>query len=126
MNAQTAIARVQACLRSDFLKPKYRRALKHIAKVRRPFYGQCYVAAESVFHILGGKAKGWVPVNMKTKTGPHWFIKNKHTNEIIDPTAKQFACGLDYNKGIGKGFLTKKPSKNAQKVISCVKARFDE
>lgn len=121
MDPKIAIKRVQACLRPEYLKPKYREALPRIPKKRRPFYGQCYVAAESIYFLLGGKARGWVPVNLKTKTGPHWYIKNRNTGEILDPTAGQFACELDYGRGINKGFLTKKPSKIAQKVIACAK-----
>lgn len=75
--------------------------------------GNCYVASEALYHLLGGKASGWKACNMRTKTDTHWFLR--HTSGfILDPTAKQFSKRPNYSRGRGSGFLTKRPSKRAK------------
>lgn len=71
--------------------------------------GNCYVACEAIYHLIGGKKAGWKPMNMKHEGDSHWFLKHK-SGLILDPTAKQFRTLPDYPKAKGKGFLTKKPS----------------
>lgn len=121
MTPHRAVKAVQRCLHPGLLKPRYRKALTRIPKERRHLYGQCYVASEAVYHLLGGKRAGWVPVNLTTKTGPHWYLRNRNTGQIVDPTAGQFACELNYARGRAIGFLTRQPSKKAKSVIACVK-----
>jgi hypothetical protein len=79
--------------------------------------GHCYVASEALFHLLGGRAAGWVPQFIRHEGQPHWFLRHGHTGEIADPTAKQFKTPVPYEQGVGKGFLTKVPSKRAQALI---------
>lgn len=78
--------------------------------------GNCYVASEAAYHLLGGKKAGWKPMHMKTSTDTHWFLKHK-SGLILDLTANQFKTKPDYSQGIGSGFLTKQPSKRAQKLM---------
>lgn len=81
--------------------------------------GNCYVASEALYHILGGKRAGWTPQVMKLKLGSetHWFLKHK-SGLIIDPSRKQFKKLPNYAQARGCGFLTKHPSYRAQALIS--------
>ncbi len=96
--------------------------------------GNCYVSAEALFHILGGKKAGWKAMRVRCSTFnggrpainkmTHWFLKHK-TGVILDPSVRQFTRrkGLptwdkpDYSKAVGTGFLTKGPSKRARAMI---------
>ena len=83
--------------------------------------GNCYVASEALYHLLGGKAAGWTPMHMQTPTDSHWFLKHS-SGLIVDPTASQFLnCTLNYSAARGRGFLTKLPSMKAallmQKIL---------
>lgn len=82
--------------------------------------GNCYVTSEALYHLLGGKRAGWTPVHMRTRaTGNHWFLRHK-SGLILDATVKQFPKGVkvDYSKGRGTGFLTKRPSQKAQHLMT--------
>lgn len=61
---------------------------------------------------MGGKASGWTPMQMRTGTDSHWFLKHSE-GLIIDPTVGQFDSIPDYSLARGRGFLTKQPSKRA-------------
>lgn len=84
--------------------------------------GNCYAASEALYHILGGKRAGWKPMRFPIQ-GPdkrmdtHWFLK--HTSGVIlDPSVRQFEGRIpDYTEARGSGFLTKKPSKRARKLM---------
>lgn len=80
--------------------------------------GNCYVTSEALYHLLGGKAAGYKPMCVATETDNHWFLKHE-SGSIIDATVQQFCFGKrpDYSKARGCGFLTKKPSKRAQKLM---------
>lgn len=82
--------------------------------------GHCYVASEALFHLLGGLTSGFVPQSVRHEGQPHWYLKNRETGEVVDPTAGQFKTPVAYNQGVGKGFLTREPSKRAQTVIDAV------
>jgi hypothetical protein len=81
-----------------------------------PMAGHCYVAAEAVYHMLGGKASGYTPMFIRHEGSPHWYLRNK-SGKVLDPTASQFHTPVPYDQGKGKGFLTSEPSKRAQTVI---------
>lgn len=84
--------------------------------------GNCYAAAEALYHILGGKRAGLTPMVVKLPNGgTHWYLRTIAW-EIIDPSRKQFVGKLDfdYYRGRGCGFLTKKPSKRARKLIKAL------
>lgn len=95
--------------------------------------GQCYVAAEAVYHALGGKQAGYTPMVMHLPDGfelvsgwslygapTHWFLRIG--GFILDPTVAQFVETPDYASGRGCGFLTRKPSKRAVALLT--KARI--
>ncbi len=78
--------------------------------------GQCYVAGETFFHLCGGKKAGWKPMNVRHENSSHWYLKH-NDGMIVDITAKQFNTAVPYHLGRGRGFLTKKPSARAKKLI---------
>lgn len=80
--------------------------------------GNCYVASEALYHLMGGKAAGWTPMRMRHLGDTHWFLKN-HLGVIVDASARQFRGKPkpDYGKAIGAGFLTKKPSRRARALM---------
>lgn len=87
--------------------------------------GNCYVAAEALYHIMGGKAAGLTPMVLRMPDGErHWYLRQIFYTPLdvatiyIDPSAMQFKGLLpDYKKGRGTGFLTKYPSKRARELI---------
>ena len=100
---------IRLSLSDDLRKPKYK---GHPDQ----FKGHCYVASEVAYHALGGKENGWKPMHVKHEGEPHWFIQHQ-SGTVFDPTASQLQTPVPYDKAKGKGFLTKKPSKRAMKVI---------
>ena len=95
-------------LTDDLRRPPYKGS-------SNPLTGHCYVASEALYHLLG--SRDWVPCNIQHEGGPHWYLKNKVTGEILDATAGQFETPVPYEKGRGKGFLTKEPSKRAKELL---------
>lgn len=80
-----------------------------------PLTGHCYVASEALYHLLGSDE--WKPCNISHEGSPHWYLTNRRTGEVLDPTAGQFQTPVPYERGKGKGFLTKEPSKRAQELL---------
>lgn len=112
--------KIQKCLTPDLLKKEYR-AENSI----NPMFGHCYVASETLYHILNS-AGGYSAACGRDDRGiVHWWIVDNLTGEIHDATADQYySKGLTppYAKGRKTGFLTKTPSKRAQVVL----ARMDK
>lgn len=112
--------KIRAALTPELLKEPYR------SKVLRgecsPLTGHCYVASEAYFHAHGGKAAGLKPMSIQHEGGPHWWIRDAQGRDI-DLTAEQFATPVPYEKGVGKGFLTKTPSKRAAVVMARAQAQ---
>lgn len=81
--------------------------------------GNCYVTCEALYHLLGGKAAGLTPHTLRHEGSVHWYLVMRHRDmtRVIDPTASQFKTTPDYSVGRGRGFLTRKPSKRAQKMM---------
>lgn len=104
------VSKIKKNLTNDLRKSKYKNNKNYLV-------GHCYVASEALYHILGGKPCGWKPMFIKHENQSHWFIKNIKTNIVIDITEKQFKSKIFYDKAIGKGFLTKKPSKRAKELM---------
>ena len=77
--------------------------------------GNCYVTCEALYHLLGGKASGYKPMRMKHEGDSHWFLM--HDGLVIDPTVSQFKKKPNYSKAVGCGFLTKRPSERAKKLM---------
>lgn len=111
----SAMEQAVQALSNDLRKPKYQNS-------PNPLTGHCYVASEALYHMLGGNDAGWVPHHVKHEGEPHWYLKHRNTGAILDPTAGQFKTPVPYDKGRGKGFLTKEPSKRAKELISRIHA----
>lgn len=79
--------------------------------------GNCYVATEALYHILGGSESYWQPMRMRIGRETHWFLRHKAWETILDPSRLQFEHELNYTKGIRTAFLTRKPSKRAMKLM---------
>ncbi len=101
-------------LSDDLRKEKYRGN-------PNPAAGHCYVASEAAYHLLP-EGHLYVPCHLKINGDTHWFLRNKLTYCIIDPTADQFDDIPDYDRGTGAGFLTKQPSKRAQELLRRINA----
>lgn len=113
---------IQAALSPDLLKAKYR----HLQDIHFTG-GHCYHAAEALWHLLGGKSSDWQPCVYREEDGiTHWWLQNKVTGDIADPTKEQYNTDiLPYNRGKGKGcgFLTATPSKSAQTILNRISER---
>lgn len=89
-----------------------------------PSTGFCYIAAEAAYHLLQNeRPKGMCASYLEDgKPSTHWWILLKN-GTIFDPTASQYT-GLGesppYHLGVGKGFLTSKPSKRAAVLMQMV------
>jgi len=83
--------------------------------------GNCYVTCEALYHLLGGKKAFLKPMTVRHEGDVHWFLVSLRQGDLlpvyIDPTAKQFKTPPNYTKARGRGFLTKKPSKRARKLM---------
>ena len=104
---------VTGVLSDDLRKPKYRGNPNRLT-------GHCYVATESLYHLLGGAESGATPMNLQHEGDQHWFLRLED-GSLVDPTAGQFRTPVPYDQARGRGFLTKKPSKRAAEVIRRVK-----
>ena len=83
-------------------------ATRAVRRVAGP--GDCYPAAEVVYHAAGGKRAGLTPAQVEHDGQSHWFVRGE-SGKIYDPTADQFRTSVPYEDGVGRGFLTKKPSR---------------
>ena len=101
------IEKIKRSLSPDLLKKEYR-----AKNSDNPTYGHCYVASEALFYSLADAR--YTPVRARDEVGVvHWWIVDKQTGEILDPTAEQYTSkGLKppYERGRAGGFLTKTPS----------------
>lgn len=83
--------------------------------------GNCYVTCEALYHLLGGAAAGYTPHTVRHEGAVHWYlVLDGHPERgptILDPTAAQFRTPVPYERGRGRGFLTKKPSKRARVLM---------
>jgi len=104
---------VRAALSDELRNPPWRGDANRFA-------GHCYVASEAFFHLAGGKAAGWKPMNLRHEDSPHWWLLDAE-GRIVDLTAEQFKTPVPYAAGVGKGFLTREPSRRAQVIIDRVK-----
>lgn len=78
--------------------------------------GNCYVASEALYHLLGGKHTGWKPMHLKHEGKSHWFLEHS-SGLILDVTPHQFRNPPRYERARGKGFLTKQPSRRAEALM---------
>lgn len=108
-----------------------RRAQPEIAKLApyRPgehfTSGWCYAASELAYHLLGGKAAGWKPVQGPGAAAPHtdpdcgfsthWWLEGPN-GEVLDLTRRQYRRAYPYEQGRGRGFMTKHMSTWAREL----------
>lgn len=85
--------------------------------------GNCYATCEALYHLLGGRAAGWKAMRARVRgeSECHWFLKHS-SGLTIDPTKSQFRgkAKPDYANSVGTGFLTKKPSKAAKRMMKLI------
>lgn len=102
MDLKTLVKLIQESLTPDLLKPKYRNGVNRYA-------GHCYVASETLYHLMGGKESGLKPFGL----GDHWWLQDG-SDQIIDITSAQFDYKFPYYLGRHRSFLTRTPSKRAK------------
>lgn len=108
-SATDLVFRVLAALTDDLRRPPWRGN-------QNPLVGHCYVSAEALFHMLGGKAAGWKPMFVRHEGAPHWFLKHE-SGRVLDASAAQFKSAVRYDRARGKGFLTAHPSARTRIVL---------
>ena len=101
---------------SDDLLTKEWQRIKKLYPTPSETFGHCYVVSETLYHMLGGKEEGWTPQRVRVQGTTHWFLKHK-SGTILDLTASQFSIPVPYQQARGSGFLTRKPSKRAVKLM---------
>jgi hypothetical protein len=104
---------VRRHLTPDLLKPKYRKRVESGCDVRT---GHCYAASEAFYHLVGGRDAGYKPMFVVHENEPHWWVQGPD-RKVWDLTAEQFEKPVPYERGKGKGFLTRDPSKRAAEII---------
>lgn len=107
----------------DLLSPRWKNQNQKVGAPNST--GFCYIAAEAAFHLLKNKNPKAMCASYIEDGMPctHWWLLIN--GKIFDPTATQYTeLGLSppYHLGKGKGFLTKKPSMRARKLIKEVKS----
>jgi hypothetical protein len=114
------VTAVRSVLTRDLLQPKYARWHSN----SNPLWGHCYAASEALWYLLGDQ-RDWTPHVARDEDVTHWWLRHRHSGEILDPTAEQYTnhgvCP-PYNEGRGCGFLTPQPSKRAREIINRVHA----
>ncbi len=107
------LEKVKSNLTADLLKPEYREKNK-----TNPMYGHCYVATESIYHLL--KSNNYFPHCARDEDGiVHWWLEDQNGHKI-DATKDQYTMvnkTPPYEKGRKKWFLTNKPSRRSEKLI---------
>ena len=78
----------------------------------------CYAASEAVKAMSSEKLK---PETVHVGDIVHWYLRDED-GCVVDPTYDQFPHIPWYEAGRGRGFLTKRPSKRARKLIKLAKA----
>ncbi len=83
-----------------------------------PKRGNCYVATEALWHILGGAEGPWDVYRLKLPSGEtHWFLWHED-GPILDPSRAQFGGTLpNYSTATRAWFLTKQPSVRARMMM---------
>jgi len=95
-------------------------------ETEHPLSGLCYIAAEALFHLDGGREK-YLIEHVKMPSGiTHWYLRKREGFTVVDITIEQFYDNPpDHSKGKGGNFLTKKPSKRAQVIIDAFINEYD-
>lgn len=113
------------CLSKDLLKKAYKDNYDDVHYTT----GHCYIASEAIYHTFGGKEKWAAYTGRDHNNGTHWWLKNKETGEIVDPTKEQYtSLSIDPPYSVGKpcAFLTREPSQRAAKLIEMINQKKNE
>ena len=113
MNSQRLVECARASVSDELRKAPWRGSSNRMA-------GHCYVVSEALYHLMGGKAAGIVPLHMVHDGVSHWALRLAD-GSVLDATADQFTAQPDYSKAVGSGFLTKRPSKRASILLERIK-----
>ena len=98
--------------------------------------GHCYVAAEALYYLLGGRRSGYTVMRIRRKFmggDTHWFLLAPGAREwtkkwIVDPTWDQFGPkGPPYHLAEFSFFVTNRrnagPSNRAMELMRRIKYR---
>lgn len=113
---------IKAALSDDLLSPQRRKEirLERLSLEARRVRGHCYVATEAAYHLFG-RELGYAPERVRCYDGDtHWWLRNKYTDHIIDPTAEEIDGKFDYGCGRPGGFLTREPSRRCRILMQRV------
>ncbi|MEW6356829.1 MAG: hypothetical protein AB1696_10905 [Planctomycetota bacterium] len=97
----------------DLIKKEYR----HLDRSEIELNGLCYVLAECVYHLFPGEFKSYY---IKWDDGmTHWFLRYADGTVLdpIGPDGKPFCTQEEYATARRAAFLTKAPSKRAQRLL---------
>lgn len=125
LSVEEYIKILQSCLSKDLLKKKYKENYDDVHITT----GHCYIASEAIYHTFGGKEKWSAYTGRDHENGTHWWLKNKETGEIVDPTKEQYTSKFlqpPHDKGKPCAFLTRHPSQRAQKLIDRINLKIEE
>lgn len=111
------LLQIRKHLTDDLLLPKYRKKIR-----RTNTAGHCYVATETLYHLLGpNNKKKYKPYYIKVNGVTHWYLMSDNQLEILDPTYDQFPNFPNYSAGKRAAFLTKSPSKRSKILMARIK-----
>lgn len=113
---------IKDSLSDDLLKPEYRKL-----ENRHRTTGHCYIASEALYHLIGGKDRVSSYSGRDSENDTHWWLVDKVTGEIYDPTAEQYYHENEkppYENGRPCGFLTRVPSKRCAVLLERVKEKI--
>ncbi|MBL7664196.1 MAG: hypothetical protein JNM93_03620 [Bacteriovoracaceae bacterium] len=116
-SAEKVAKAIKQNLSDDLLTPEWRQIKQESGNQGNKYFGQCYVSSEAFYHLMGGKEVDLVPQHLPTEFGTHWIVFNRKTGKRYDLTRPQFKETPNYSTAVNAGFLTKLPSKRAQKLI---------
>ena len=125
MTNAEVIRKVRSVLSDDLLSKKYQYIIE--LKKKDVSTGHCYIAAEALYHMIGGKKSGYASYVARDEDETHWWLQNK-SGQILDPSKQQYTkMGLrpPYHNGRACGFLTQKPSKRAKIIMKRIAERED-
>jgi len=84
--------------------------------------GFCFYASEVIYRLTGGKDNWYIKKISKEdwELGPHYFLQNKHTNEILDITYDQYGKDIKIPYELGKGRGLQQVSIKAKKLANYI------
>jgi hypothetical protein len=110
---EQVIEALYASLSPDILHPD-----THLPVGAHPHAGHCYTVCEALYHLFPGR---YTPHQGRPRNlTSHWWLVEKETGRVVDPTSAQFDFPVDYSAGCGHGFQTTYPSKRTQVLMARV------